>query len=363
MAVTTNTDVVIPQQVVADIAVDILFKSTPLLASGAVFDLTQFATNAGGENITLRTFDTELGNVQNAVRTQRAGVEPSKVSMDSYVETLHTKVTSFDADRFALIDANAGVYDHMAQVAAREIGASIQDLLIDKALGTDLWFDSSTLTSKTLTVRSILAAKMKWGDRATGAPATLFVTSEQYEDLASSDDYLSLGSAARGMFVGTAGSGTEEAVVHGCRVMVMDGLPKQDFTISGITRSSAVATVTTAAAHGLTTGDLVTLSGATQAEYNGTFAVASTPTATTFTYAVSGSPDTPATGTPVLTPRHTALLCRDASLGLYLKLLNEHVTIFHAGSSVVTLDFHSRFAGTLWRSRPRGVVKLTTRVS
>jgi hypothetical protein len=69
--------------------------------------------------------------------------------------------------------------------------------------------------------------------------------------------------------------------------------------VSSITRSSSTATLTTATAHGLTTGDYVTVSGADQSEYNVTAAVTVTST-TVFTYTVSGTPATPATGTLVL---------------------------------------------------------------
>jgi hypothetical protein len=64
--------------------------------------------------------------------------------------------------------------------------------------------------------------------------------------------------------------------------------------ISGITRSGATATVT-ATNHGFKTGDVVNIVGATQSEYNGDVTVLATPTASTFTYAVSGTPVTPAT--------------------------------------------------------------------
>lgn len=63
---------------------------------------------------------------------------------------------------------------------------------------------------------------------------------------------------------------------------------------AGITRSGAVATVTTTAAHGFTTGNTINIAGATQAQYNGNFVITVTGT-TTFTYAVTGSPATPAT--------------------------------------------------------------------
>jgi hypothetical protein len=64
---------------------------------------------------------------------------------------------------------------------------------------------------------------------------------------------------------------------------------------SGITFANGVATVTTTSAHGLNAGDRVRIAGADQPDYNGTFVIGNV-TTTTFTYAVSGTPATPATG-------------------------------------------------------------------
>jgi hypothetical protein len=68
-----------------------------------------------------------------------------------------------------------------------------------------------------------------------------------------------------------------------------------DRTVTSITRASTTATVT-ATAHGFTSGDQVNIRGAAQTDYNGDFIVTVTD-ANTFTYTVSGSPATPATGT------------------------------------------------------------------
>lgn len=64
-------------------------------------------------------------------------------------------------------------------------------------------------------------------------------------------------------------------------------------TLTSITRSGSTATVTKAS-HGLTTGDYVIIKNAAQADYNGEFQVTLLD-ANTFTYAVSGAPATPAT--------------------------------------------------------------------
>ncbi|MEY3929224.1 MAG: hypothetical protein RLZZ516_934 [Cyanobacteriota bacterium] len=67
-------------------------------------------------------------------------------------------------------------------------------------------------------------------------------------------------------------------------------------SVSSITRSGTTATVTTATAHGFSTGQKVVISGATQTDYNGAFTVTVSST-TQFTYTVANSPATPATGT------------------------------------------------------------------
>lgn len=68
--------------------------------------------------------------------------------------------------------------------------------------------------------------------------------------------------------------------------------------INSITRSGSTATVSLTK-HNLADGDTVTISGATQAEYNIT-AVITYIGLNTFSYQVSGTPATPATGSPVL---------------------------------------------------------------
>jgi hypothetical protein len=71
-----------------------------------------------------------------------------------------------------------------------------------------------------------------------------------------------------------------------------------DKTVTSITRASTTATVT-ATAHGFATGDQVNIRGAVQTDYNGDFLITldSIDPTNKFTYTVSGSPATPATGT------------------------------------------------------------------
>lgn len=77
--------------------------------------------------------------------------------------------------------------------------------------------------------------------------------------------------------------------------LVLDFALAADKSVSSITRSITTAIVT-CTAHGYTTGNKVNIRGAAQSEYNGDFTITATGT-DTFTYTVSGSPATPATGT------------------------------------------------------------------
>lgn len=81
--------------------------------------------------------------------------------------------------------------------------------------------------------------------------------------------------------------------------IILDFSLAVDISISGITRAGATATATSATPHGLVTGQIVNIRGATQTEYNGDFVVTVTG-ASTFTYSVTGTPASPATGTIIL---------------------------------------------------------------
>jgi hypothetical protein len=65
-------------------------------------------------------------------------------------------------------------------------------------------------------------------------------------------------------------------------------------TISSITRSTTTATLTTATNHGLTTGDYITVSGASPSDYNGTYSVTVTGL-TTLQYTMATTPASNAT--------------------------------------------------------------------
>jgi len=106
-----------------------------------------------------------------------------------------------------------------------------------------------------------------------------------------------------------ADSGDWAAREHSRGVSLVENLTR-DMRISGITRAGSVATVTTAGTHGLANGASVTIRGANESEYNGTFVVGNV-TSTTFTVNVSGAPATPASGvifTNIATNTATAVI-------------------------------------------------------
>jgi len=84
---------------------------------------------------------------------------------------------------------------------------------------------------------------------------------------------------------------------------VPDSTPSA-ISLSSVAQSGGIATATSAANHELQANDFVTIAGANQSDYNGTFRVTSVPTDTTFTFAVSSSATTPATGTITATWRN-----------------------------------------------------------
>lgn len=97
----------------------------------------------------------------------------------------------------------------------------------------------------------------------------------------------------------TARDASDNSVISGARVYLIaaDGtgdLPYQESVT--ITSSGTTATVSHTG-HGLTVNDVVLIRGANEADYNGTWPIASVPTANSYTYTMNNSTTSPATGT------------------------------------------------------------------
>jgi hypothetical protein len=90
----------------------------------------------------------------------------------------------------------------------------------------------------------------------------------------------------------------DQALVENARVLLLasDGTGDLPYQASvTIARSGSVATVAHTG-HGMTTGDIVEIVGANQQEYNGAYSITVTG-ANEYTYTLTGTPATPATGT------------------------------------------------------------------
>lgn len=103
---------------------------------------------------------------------------------------------------------------------------------------------------------------------------------------------------------------TKMAIVETAAAAVKSAGSTTAITTPFIVRTGQNA-VATSVAHGLSVGDLVTVSGADQSEYNGTFVITAKD-ADTFTYVVTGSPVTPSTGTELWAPGDVASLFNTA---------------------------------------------------
>lgn len=74
--------------------------------------------------------------------------------------------------------------------------------------------------------------------------------------------------------------------------------------VSSVTRSGSLVTVTTSSEHGYSVDDFVTIEGAVETDYNGENRIYTVPSSTTFTYVITTTPTSPATGTITATERN-----------------------------------------------------------
>ncbi|MDO8629392.1 MAG: hypothetical protein Q7R41_02770, partial [Phycisphaerales bacterium] len=135
------------------------------------------------------------------------------------------------------------------------------------------------------------------------------------------------------------------AAISGARVLVTakDGtgpMPFEDSTT--ITRSGTTATAT-AVGHGLINGKQALIKGADQAEYNGVFTVTVTGS-DTFTYTVTGTPATPATGTI----KTTGVVIHGTTDGSGVII----DTRTHSGAQPVTGRVRQSTGGSLYKTSP-----------
>lgn len=106
----------------------------------------------------------------------------------------------------------------------------------------------------------------------------------------------------------TSGNGIEYETTTGNSVIL------QTFSVSSIVRQGSTAVVTTLSEHQLATGQSITVAGADQSEYNGTFTITVT-ALNEFQYTITGTPATPATGTITYSTIYVTLEVRALTSG------------------------------------------------
>ena len=106
-------------------------------------------------------------------------------------------------------------------------------------------------------------------------------------------------------------------------------------TITTVGRATNVVTIVTSVAHGYVVNDNITVAAVTNTSVNGTFAIASVPTSTTFTYAQAGTdyPNTADTGTTTSSSYLTAAN------------ISGIVSVNHGGTGAATLKANNLLVG------------------
>ncbi len=110
-------------------------------------------------------------------------------------------------------------------------------------------------------------------------------------------------SVATGFYRGQAAAVAIQNAMNSCKKILntyVVNFGSRVLSVTLLTRSGTTATATTSAPHNLLTGAIVTIAGADQTDYNGSFTVTVTGPST-FTYTVANAPATPATGTKTAT--------------------------------------------------------------
>lgn len=90
----------------------------------------------------------------------------------------------------------------------------------------------------------------------------------------------------------------------------------QVLSVDTLTFLGGIATLTTNNDHMLGSNVLITVAGAVETEYNGSGLIVTVTGPKTLTYAVAGSPSTPATGTITLTAKYVSLSVQSIGFGL-----------------------------------------------
>lgn len=120
------------------------------------------------------------------------------------------------------------------------------------------------------------------------------------------------------------------------------------FSVTSITRIGTTVTVTTVTSHNFASGQDVTISGATQTEYNGTYAIIVIGN-DQFTYEITNTPATPATGTIFANAAMASIEVVSVNFGANTNTTNGTQLSFEAPvagiSNVATVQYNGLIGG------------------
>lgn len=121
--------------------------------------------------------------------------------------------------------------------------------------------------------------------------------------------------------------------------------PGANLPVTSITSAAGVATLTSTVAHGLLSGEQITVSGAVQAEYNITATITVTGSST-LTYPISGTPASPATGADILYKATANRAVFDGEVGVHWTFDHCFLAVVEDGRMFFTGDGSTTFAAT-----------------
>ena len=207
----------------------------------------------------------------------------------------------------------------------------------------------SLMSYRSATVNKLFAAA---GSGIFGATTEGAVGSEEVSGLSNARwQHVNFGTAA-GQFLVAVNGSDSPILFNGSNWQRIDA---GTMTVSSITRVGTLCTVTTSAAHNLTTGQNVIVSGCTETDYNGTFQATVTDS-THFTYTALSTPSaSPATGSPAcvaqikITGVTASLFISVNSFGQRLWFTEKdssriwYLPVASVGGAATSIDFSSLF--------------------
>lgn len=188
----------------------------------------QLTGPVSGNSISFPYWSETLPSAQACTRDSRTGVTPDKISLAADTVTATARVVSIDFDSYALSDASADAWAHLAYVTGRSLALALQSDLITAAETTTLSLDWSA--EGNLTVDAILQARCEWGEYASEySQCALFVTTPVFKGLAQTNDYKS--AVTRDSSIGRQNEDWTHnpvAIIHGCSIYLNDSLTAAD---------------------------------------------------------------------------------------------------------------------------------------